>query len=186
MGYIIPPAFSRITFSYRASNASGSLPSWGVGCEGAPDGDILAGLVDWYYDNMQGASTSDSYCESVEMRNDEIALVAPVNAVGVSTGASAPPNLAALIKLESGRVGRSNRGRIYWPGVLTDENVTPTGAMTTALQEGLQEVWVSLVDYLAEDERGIVILHSAVGDPTPVVYSNVQSLCATQRRRLRA
>jgi hypothetical protein len=97
------------------------------------------------------------------------------------------PNTACLIQKVSGLGGRRNRGRMFVPGIQVNQinlngifQPTPLTAMQTAA-----------TNFLLGIESGsfldrAVIFHAS-GDPTPTVIEQlrVDSVVATQRRRLR-
>lgn len=106
---------------------------------------------------------------------------------GGDSDAAAWPNTALLVRKVSGVGGRRNRGRMFVPGIQTNQvnlngivQPTPLAAYGTAF-----------TNFLLGIESGsfldrAVIFH-ATGDPTPTVIETLQvdSVVATQRRRLR-
>lgn len=106
---------------------------------------------------------------------------------GGAAGVSDSPNVAMLVRKQSLLGGRRNRGRMYIPGVSQSdvgEDGTLVGASLIAFQTAMD-------DFLTEIEATgctPVLLHSeslGVLAPTPMTSFSVQSLVATQRRRLR-
>lgn len=108
--------------------------------------------------------------------------------VGTNTGDPVPQNSAYLIRKRSGLVGRKNRGRMYIPGVI-ESGVNELGQLTTGVANALQSTWGDFRTNIEADANfdGLSILHS-LGDstiPTPVTALIVDTVIATQRRRLR-
>lgn len=96
-----------------------------------------------------------------------------------------PNNVTIAIKRETGLAGRKNRGRIYWPGINSDE-VTgintiiagTVGALATALN-------TLLLAQFTDNAAVEVILHRSTGTGTPVVgYTVADLFLDSQRRRL--
>jgi hypothetical protein len=97
------------------------------------------------------------------------------------------PNTAILVRLETAG-GRSTRsGRMYIPGVDEDQ-VTANGEMTsgyvTDVQNAIDDFWDALT---AADIIPVVNSKDGAGgyEPQTITGMAVQTLLATQRRRLR-
>lgn len=98
-----------------------------------------------------------------------------------------PPNVAVLINKSTGAGGRRNRGRLYVPPVFPSEgNFDRGGVIAPASLASLQTWWDGVYGDLNALGLGMRILHeNPPFTPTIVTSLEVQSLCATQRRRLR-
>jgi hypothetical protein len=106
---------------------------------------------------------------------------------GDAAGAALPPGNAVLVRKVTLLGGRRNQGRMFIPGV-REGNTTVAGTLSggeqTAWQTAVSAMQTNLVALAAVD--AIVLLHNeAPFDPTPIASLIVQSLTATQRRRLR-
>lgn len=109
----------------------------------------------------------------------------PVGVPGTTSGTGTPPQVALLIRKETGLAGRRNRGRMFVPqpgnnNVGEDGLVNPTPLATyqTAADAFLADLETNLVP--------MVLLHEDSGiAPTPVSALVVSNVVATQRRRLR-
>lgn len=106
--------------------------------------------------------------------------------VGTSSGTSVPPNVAVLIKKQTGTAGRAFRGRMFFPGV-SEGLVSPAGVLDSALITQMQgdinsafAAWVAL-------DLVPVLLHStgSLTFPTPITSFAIDSKVGSQRRRLR-
>lgn len=113
---------------------------------------------------------------------------ASVNSAG-SRGTQPPPsNCTLLVRKNTGLAGRKNRGRMYWPaGMMLASDIGANGQLDTSsvvptLQTRLTE---SMSDMVTGAGITMVILHDSAGLPTPVTSCVVQSVIATQRRRMR-
>jgi hypothetical protein len=121
----------------------------------------------------------------IQMRNDTDVREDLVSIGGALTGQMNSPNVCALLQLTSGLVGRKNRGRIFLPGILADEDVLTDGSIDPTARAAIQDNMDDLGAALAAVDVHPVILHSGVGTPTSVSGLTVASYTATQRRRLR-
>jgi hypothetical protein len=106
------------------------------------------------------------------------------SANGTSSLDSLPPNCAILVRKVTGLGGRANRGRFYVPFACDEtgvaQNGTIDGAVVTATQSAMDGLLADL------DTAGVpmCILHTGAGVPARVVSGTVDTLIATQRRRL--
>jgi len=107
--------------------------------------------------------------------------------VGTLGGSGVVPNTSVLIKKITSTGGRQGQGRMFMPGYVEEKilsNGLITGANLTALQTAFDNFHADLI---AADL--IPVLLSAEGSPNPVPRTvsgfQVQSLVATQRRRMR-
>lgn len=117
--------------------------------------------------------------------------------VGVAGGAGmngAIYNSAMLVRKLSAFGGRSNRGRNYWPGFLSETQVDEVGRIDEAVVDGMQTAFTSWAGALGSGNSGggaltpLVILHDESAPttiPRLVVAISVERLIGTQRRRIR-
>lgn len=97
-----------------------------------------------------------------------------------------PSNCAALLRKTTASGGRANRGRMFVPpSSIPEANVDQNGAILAATVTALQNSWNSFVTAMAGDSFSLYLFHSADPIPTPITALNVQTLLATQRRRMR-
>lgn len=101
------------------------------------------------------------------------------------------PNVAYLAKKTTALAGRRHRGRWYIPFPSegsVDEAGNVAGATITAWNTALTNVLAACADH-ASNVDGMVILHaageSAIPTPTPVTSFKLESMAATQRRRMK-
>lgn len=125
----------------------------------------------------------------------------PLSVEGTFQGAgdrtmdSLPPNVSALVKKSSNRGGRRGRGRMYLPWALADADVGDTGVIGTTplgnLQTEVSNFWQALEDGISPVETAAMyLLHDSegstpAGSPNKVTALTLQSVIATQRRRVR-
>lgn len=106
---------------------------------------------------------------------------------GGSASAPLPQNCAVLVRKNSGVGGRANRGRLYVPGP-AEGTISSTGVIDATPLAAWQTAFNNFllgfpIDPLVGDA---VIFHSDVAlPPTVITDFRVDSVIATQRRRLR-
>lgn len=114
-----------------------------------------------------------------------------VNAAGGGAGSAAntcvAPNTAILVRKATLFGGRSGSGRLFFPGV--DEAwIDEGGVVGPATVTALQTAFTGFLTAFQTSLVTMVVLHgpsSPLATPTEVTGLVVQSLTATQRRRLR-
>lgn len=186
MGYVIPSGFSRVTIGLRGPSLEGSLPSFGFGLARDPDELLLNAVGAWVLSDLLSELGNGWYVRNVEVRSDDAVLELPIELPGTVSAAQSSPQVAALYKLVSGVPGRANRGRVYFPGVLTDDQVRDDGSITPARLGQLEGLIAQLDSALAAaDSPDWVILHSTALAPTLVTGRSFQGQTATIRRRNR-
>jgi hypothetical protein len=105
------------------------------------------------------------------------------------SNATLPQNCCAIVKKTTGFAGQRFRGRFYMPPIsLAEADVNNVGMIDSGVRTSIQtriDRWIALVisDNVVIDDE--VLLHSSVTDPTVVTANSLESLIATQRRRLR-
>lgn len=106
------------------------------------------------------------------------------NAEGALGGEPEPPQVAYLCKKQTAMGGRKNRGRFYLPGVETSK-VGPNGHVDPTFHTALGNALASFLEDLEAGGAQMHILHGDATAPTPVTNLALDSIVATQRRRLR-
>lgn len=108
-----------------------------------------------------------------------------------------PVAMAAVIRKNTERLGRTGRGRMFLPGALTESEVGQDGAITTAraevIQTGVSGLLVDLetgftFDVSTYDPAPMVLLHAPRAVPilpTPLESLTVQPLVGWVRGRIR-
>lgn len=134
--------------------------------------------------------TTNAVIDSVTVRqNDGGAFLGTatvtVNQPGLFGSDNAPPQVAALIQKITGLAGRSQRGRMYVPSV-DEESITIIGTFDSGRLAAMQTAADALLVDLQTQDVPMRLLHTNPAIPPSVIVSlNVDSLVATQRRRLR-
>lgn len=111
----------------------------------------------------------------------------PSGAFGTDSGPSGGPQVAFLVQKQTSQGGRTGRGRWYIPGV-PEGSIGPDGVISggkvALLQSKVDDFWSDIV---AADIDPVLLHGEGVVAESPYLIENfvVQSLAATQRRRLR-
>lgn len=105
---------------------------------------------------------------------------------GTQSTHSLPRNCAILVKKLTGRIGRKYRGRAFIPPMMVGEgDVDHNGIISSGVVASYQGFFNSAIGTMVTDGYQAVLLHSDASHPTDVTAMTVESLIATQRRRLR-
>lgn len=113
--------------------------------------------------------------------------------VGSQGSPNVPPNCAILVAKRTAFIGRHYRGRMFLPaGHGVESEITDQGTLAGAIVTGMNNDFDSLLGAMGVDSINPVLFHQYDPvllqeplDPTPITALHVQSLLATQRRRLR-
>lgn len=106
---------------------------------------------------------------------------------GGSSGIAVPPNAAVLVTKNALGTRSQRNGRMYLVGV-EEAATTSDGALTSGAVTLWQNALDDWTDALQDGDLGLVVLSKSgpsAGDVRTVTSLQVQSLLATQRRRLR-
>jgi hypothetical protein len=106
---------------------------------------------------------------------------------GTGTGSPMIVNTALIVRKLTIRGGRQGRGRFFFPECFLNEGgVTGRGELDSGSLAILQAAFAqSLVDWLADGFTAPVILHDDGSTPDAITAFGVESICGTQRRRMR-
>lgn len=112
---------------------------------------------------------------------------------GTSVGETPTVNVAVLVKKRTGLGGRWNRGRLYMPPyMIAESQLSKLGIIDSGETDDLNDRWEVFRSEVADalNIEQLVLLHypraaDATPDPTPITSFLVDTLIATQRRRLR-
>ena len=169
----------------------GHTNSWSFAVDAEPtqlvaDGSITAWLSGLTSNDFLAAVYSQYTVEQVEYRDATTALIDTIGLAGTGSAANLmPPQVSALIRKNSSLIGRANRGRMYWPGVLAEADVDNAGSVVGATVTSLQGRADELQSLIEGDSHLMVILHADGSTPTTVSSLVCEPVSATQRRRLR-
>jgi hypothetical protein len=103
---------------------------------------------------------------------------------GGDNGATISPNVTLLVKKTTTLGGREGSGRMYWPG-LGEGQVDEAGNIDGSTLSALQTKFSDFSSDMTTAGYPLFLLHNSATAPTGITGLQVQSVAATQRRRLR-
>lgn len=195
----IGTGYGEVTLRWRAATLSRDATCvFGIDCTGSGTLDPLI-IADEIDDMVRAASrlcAPASYSSTWFYRGVRVTVepgTGPtvgeinVNVAGTLVADPLPPNSAVLVQKRTALGGRRHRGRMYLPAhYFADSAVDSVGTISGASVTALQTKVDFLRTELAAASIPMVILHSVSEIlPTLVTSTPVESLIATQRRRLR-
>lgn len=133
------------------------------------DSSFTAGPVQVSIGTSAGDLSSEGTSSALGPRNDQVEA----------------PNVAMLIQKRTALGGRKNRGRNFWPFMLSQDDVTEFGALSSVARADSQDAADAFLGALATNSVPMVLFHSDESVPTLVTALVVEGRAATQRRRLR-
>lgn len=187
---IIPPGYANVAHVFELSaSTQTAVVTYGVQLQGTEFGETRAALLHDMVDDHMLNATSTVWTLARTLLKYGPSSTGPLfefslPTAGRNPGAASPPQVAALIRKRTSFGGRSQRGRMYWPGMI-DDNVDSIGELLNGYVLGFQSDINDWRTALAGNDLPMVLLHNASSDPTPVTSLNLDTTVATQRRRLR-
>ena len=206
MPLVIPPGFAHVAVEHRAD---GDPDPWyctfGIDTSdaGAAYPDIALKIINAWavsWENIIGTFVTFSGVQLTVGQDgaEELRLYFPFDTFeGLNTSQKLPQNCAMLIKKQTLLGGRRNRGRMFIPGAVDEDQVSNTGVINSPKVTEWGNAAQLFVDNLADPAYlfgaqaaiPMVLLHSTgntpTGDPTPVAFATCDNVISTQRRRLR-
>jgi hypothetical protein len=105
------------------------------------------------------------------------------------SGSFNPPNTSMLVKKTTLFAGRKFRGRMYFPLIsLVEADVDNVGNIDSTVRGVIQASvndWLTQTSVTVPNFEGFRLLHEGITPPTAIETFVVESMVATQRRRLR-
>jgi hypothetical protein len=208
---VIPVGFAQVTHIFDGANLpNGGAIVYGIQNDASLDATAVAAICgDLFHDTLLTQLTADVSLvrTDVKLGPNETGTIGSSTAgagAGSQSNNSMGPNTAILVTKSSAIGGRRGRGRMFLPGVDSD-SVDDTGNLLTAFLSDTQDQADLFLEGLNSNDVGMHLLHDFAytwvindnGQPrrvpssTPPPFPNVvtaltvQSLVATQRRRLR-
>lgn len=161
----------------------------------AEAGLIVDGIVDAFNTTLRLEMDSDFTLATARWETETFSGDLPAGLVGGASITGPPINTSVLFSYSAAEKGPRNRGRSFWPGLLSETQVDERGVILPARVLQLQ---VELADFLnaagaVPNNLGQSISQSSTPGqntppihPWPIVNSVVvQPIAATQRRRMR-
>lgn len=187
----IPSGFGQITIAHIGGGIVGEAV-WTLGFDNNA-GDTAAEIASNTATNLSALDYTDLLSASVTVTEVRVKLgpdatgpsaVETFGDNGTVGGHAAPPNVAMLVHKNTPLGGRQGRGRLFVPGLAEaalDQNGLLTGEQVTAAQTFFTGLAATMI-------LGAIpahLLHANALSPTAIDSLIVDSLSATQRRRLR-
>lgn len=156
--------------------------------------DTVAAIADNWTTYLKPEQDTDIRLDEIQWETDDESGGVAVGANGDESIAGPPPNSTLLVTYRSTTKGRRGRGRGYWPGFIAETNVDERGIITEARVLALQTAFDAFLEGVATDASVTQAIAQSDNpgqtseplSPWPAVAGwTVQSLMATQRRRLR-
>lgn len=107
----------------------------------------------------------------------------PADIDGTLSGNSVTPNVTLLVKKLTTAGGRAGRGRFYWPGI-QEGVVNDYGVLDSGAKDTFQGLFDDFRSSLLGFDLIPTLLHNSAETPDAITAFEVQTLVATQRRRL--
>jgi len=194
MALVIPIGYAQATFLFTGDPLpTGAATTLGLELTGTPDPfDLANDVLDaWIAGGMSGFYTSSITLTAIRVKYGPVDLGPFVEILagvgGVLTGDSMPANTASLVRKVTAAGGRPNRGRMFIPGV-SEGSVSGNNRWIGAQQVARQGNLDDFFDALVSADAFPVVFHdesSPVSTPTTITSLQLDSLLATQRRRMR-
>lgn len=203
MAVVIPEDFHQVTFLWRHTSLNRDFATvfGGAATASASLVSIAETWVDAWDAELKARTDASLQLRSMLVRQGPNSGPLPGDSAEIAVGVngtlafeSSPVNCCLLVKKTTLFGGRANRGRSYWPGLISDTDVSEVGiiggATVTAIQTDISAFLAAVITGNGTTTLPIdpVILHdetSPTTAPTPIQSLVVQNLIATQRRRIR-
>lgn len=191
---VIPPGYAEVVSEFTIAGDGGpAIVAFGVSVDLITDPTELAEQIGPVWDTTPGLLLSMS--STVALREVRVTVgqdggpdtigSASFNLVGQNSANAATPQVAYLLRKQTGFGGRAYRGRMFIPGVV-EGNVDDSGLLDTSFRTAFQSAADTFLDALDGQGNPMVLLHtSPLIAPTPVISLVADAKVATQRRRLR-
>ena len=188
---IIPAGFAQVNIRFAgAPLPTGAEITFGVNPSGATTPSLVAAAVEDALDTsgvlapLSNAITVQSILVKEGPNSTGPSGEFPSVQGGGTAGNVSPPNVAAIVRKNTGIGGRHGSGRFYLPGIIEtvvgDDGVLG-GSFVLGLQADLDEFLIAL----AANDAAMTLLHSDATSPNLVTSLLLSDRAATQRRRLR-
>jgi hypothetical protein len=191
---VVPVGYAQVTIGFTGSAVpTGAAVTFGLDISAGPATPALVAVaVDNAYFSSgiptQIATGANETSILVKFGPDNLGPSAEIATNNPGTGGSSGvPNTAWLVRKVTALGGRAGRGRFFLPGV-PEAEVDPSGIIDSSSVTGMQTAVDDFFSELAVGGMIPVLLHSEgspLNIPTEITSHEVQSLAATQRRRLR-
>ena len=202
MAVVIPADYAQATLNFQHDDSTRTMSVvLGLSADGADAADVYETVSTAWVAELAPHTDSNVILATVGVRVGPSTGPAPglsvefaSGAAGTDSGTYPPPNTALLVRKYSTVGGRANRRRNYWPSMVETTELDEVGVIASLTRTSLQTAFVDFFGLLASGNGATtalcpaVILHdesSPADDPRLVSAVSVDTMVATQRRRLR-
>lgn len=188
---MIPIGFGVLTVAHIGAGISGEA-IWSLGFDNNAS-DTAAELANTFGAAIETLGYVDCLSSSVTVTEVRVKLgpdatgpsaVASVQIDGSVGGQAAPPQLATLVHKNTPLGGRKGRGRLFLPG-LAEAALDQNGLITNAHKVAVETFLFDLLGGMTLGSTPPMLMHSDETAPTAISTVEVDTVLATQRRRLR-
>lgn len=147
--------------------------------------DVFACYVATMHGRLDNSFRAGPVQLSIGTPSGDLTVEGANSAVGVRSDEMEAPNVALLIQKRTALGGRQNRGRFFWPFMLSQDDLSETGNLSGTALSDTQDEADAFLAALDAAEVPMVLFHRGSSDTTDVNQLLVEPRAATQRRRLR-
>lgn len=181
-------------------HSAGSLLQWEItpGLNDTADhtdvlmGDIADAVVGWVNASMKNRLVDSAVVDEVIVEDLDATftppVLRPITVAGTVGGNPAGGQVAAITTLNTGRPGRSYRGRIFWPEVSSTDINALDGTTLDADAVAAYDTSVNALQTAltaASATCTLAVISRLLSNAEPVLSVKTRSYLGTQRRRVR-
>lgn len=189
---IIPVNFAQVNIVFAGDGVpSGAEVTFGVNLDGGATSlaDVADAVQTSYQTRLMSLVNSrvhvSEYMVKAGPSSTGATYILTAHDVGTTDLGALPSSLALLVRKQTAGGGRKSRGRFFWP-VLGETLIGDGGIISPTALANLQTGFNGFLADLVTADAAMCLLHAdALTAPTPVTALSVQTICATQRRRMR-
>lgn len=188
----VPVGLAEVRIPFVAIGAPGTYGVVTFGVRPGPGSEpavIAEEVWDVYVDTMHDRLEQDFVAGPIQVTlgtaSGDLTAEGTSLAAGPRSDEMEAPAVAMLIKKNTGLGGRQNRGRNFWPFMLSQDDLTETGDLSPVALADSQTAAFGFLSGLSAAGVPMVLLHRGSSDATDVTSYIVDGRAATQRRRQR-
>lgn len=174
-------------YQFVLDDAQSAETTFSVTAPSTTAADVAADIRDAWASSIKNAQVPETNLAKVSVTpldGVSTATVLPVNVVGTNSNTALTDQIACVVTLRTGVAGRSNRGRMYWPG-LGDDALSGDGyTFGTSFLAGFQSAVDDWHDAMTATGETLGVLSRVLSSFREVTSLEARRPIATQRRRL--
>lgn len=196
MGTIIPVGYGQVKMKWGLiAGGAEAVSTFGVDCDVSASVNTNAAAIEAILVASGRPMAPGNYSTSWNYLGMELTQMTPtgpqtgvvdVLVPGTTALSTVPPNVAFLMRKNTARGGRRGRGRCFLPPIwISEANVGVEGIISSASLTPVNVLWSAVLTALATASIPAVLLHDDGSTPDVITSWFIDSVVATQRRRLR-